>query len=90
MVVTVTCTITDIADPTPPATQTYYIYDPTMSIDLSYIVYTQTPPCEHPATNSFSWVIPADGYNSITEASDTELTVVSNDKTHYGTFSVIL
>ena len=65
-IVTVTCTIVSIADPTPPSTYTYYVYDPTMTVDLTATVYTQSPPCEYPAVNSFTWVIPSDGLNSIT------------------------
>lgn len=34
VVVTVECTLTSVDDPGNPATQTYYIYDPTMTIDL--------------------------------------------------------
>ena len=42
IIVTVDCTLTDVADPGNPATQTYYIYDPTMTIDLTALgtVYT--------------------------------------------------
>lgn len=42
VVVTVECTLTSVPDPTPPATQTYTIYEPTMTIDLTAlgIVYT--------------------------------------------------
>ena len=35
VVVTVTCTLTAVANPTNPATQTYNIYDPMKTIDLT-------------------------------------------------------
>ena len=70
-----------MADPGNPATQTYYIYDPTMTIDLTALgtVYTQTPPCELAVTESYAWTIPADGV-AISEVSGNpmQLTVVSN------------
>jgi len=42
VVVTVDCTLTDVANPTNPATQSYTIYDPTMTIDLTAlgVIYT--------------------------------------------------
>ncbi len=48
VIVTVACTLTAVNDPTNPPTQNYYIYDPTMTIDLKAlgVIYTQTPPCE--------------------------------------------
>ena len=89
-VVTITCTISSIPDPTPPATVNYYIYDPSYRVDLTSTVYTQVPPCEYPATNDFSWTIPSAGTASITEEADMILSVVSNDKTDAGEFDVIL
>lgn len=59
--VDIPCTITAIENPASPATQTYYVYGANFEIDLSATVYIQTPPCEWPATNTFSWEIPADG-----------------------------
>ena len=76
------CTLTDVADPGNPATQTYYIYDPTMTIDLTALgtVYTQTPPCELAVTESYAWTIQSGGESSISEVSGNpmQLTVVSN------------
>ena len=70
-----------MADPGNPDTQTYYIYDPTMTIDLTALgtVYTQTPPCELAVTESYAWTIPSDGV-AISEVSGNpmQLTVVSN------------
>ena len=93
MVVTVDCTLTAVADPGNPATQTYTIYDPTMTIDLTAlgIVYTQTPPCELAVTESYAWTIPA-GAVAVSEVAGNpmQLTVVSNTNTQAGSFTVTL
>jgi hypothetical protein len=88
--VTITCTITAIDDPAPPATQTYYIYDTIYTIDLWSTYYLQTPPCEWPAAEVYSWTIPVDGQQSITEIDTHTLEIQTNDKTHAGTFSIVL
>ena len=92
IIVTVDCTLTDVADPGNPATQTYYIYDPTMTIDLTALgtVYTQTPPCELAVSESYAWTIDA-GAVAVTETADPMvLTVVSNLNTEAGTFTATL
>lgn len=97
VVVTVDCVLTSVDDPGNPATQTYYIYDPTMTIDLTAlgVVYTQTPPCELVATTgwveTYAWTIPADAI-PVTEVSSNpmQLQVVSNKNTEAGSFSVTL
>lgn len=57
----VQCTIASIPNPTNPTTGktlTYTLYDPTLKIDFSNIVYTQSPPCEWPVAESFTFTIP--------------------------------
>jgi hypothetical protein len=56
------CTIASIPNPTNPTqgkTLSYTLYDPTLKIDFSNIVYTQSPPCEWPVVESFAFTIPA-------------------------------
>ena len=93
VIVTVDCTLTDVANPTNPSTQTYNIYDPTMLIDLTAlgVIYTQTPPCELAVTESHVWTIPA-GATAVTEVSGNpmQLSIVSNKNTEAGTFTVTL
>lgn len=62
--VTITCTIASIPNPTNPTagkTLSYTLYDPTLKIDFSNIVYTQSPPCEWPVSQSFAFTIPTNG-----------------------------
>ena len=55
---TIGCTITAIADPSPPTSGlTYTLYEPTHTIDVSTIPFTQTPPCEYAVTESIVWTI---------------------------------
>jgi len=93
VVVTVTCTLTAVANPTNPATQTYNIYQPTMTIDLATlgVAWTQTPPCALTVTESLVWTIPG-AATSITEVSGNkmQLKVVSNKATEAGDFVVKL
>ena len=87
------CTLTSVDDPGNPATQTYYTYDPTMTIDLVAlgVVYTQTPPCQLTVVESYAWTIPSGGV-AVSEVSGNpmQLTVVSNKNTEAGVFTVTL
>lgn len=91
---TVTCTITNIAAPSPPATINYNVYDSSVVVDLSSGVYVQTPDCGYSVVNSFAWnsVVSSAGALSDVSASSAEakLRIFSNDKTHAGTFAVTL
>ena len=93
VVVTIDCTLTSVDDPSNPSTQTYYIYDPTMTIDLTAlgVIYTQTPPCELAVTETYTWTGVSDAA-AISEVSGNpmQLTIVSNKNTEAGTFSVTL
>jgi len=62
--ITVGCTITSIPNPTDPTngkTLSYTLYDTTLEIDFSNIVYTQSPPCEYAVTEAFTFTIPSAG-----------------------------
>jgi hypothetical protein len=100
--VTVTCTLTAVANPGNPPTQQYYIYDATKTIDLSTLTssitgyssngYLQTPNCRMSVTEAKVWTIPSAGQASIKEVTGNkmQLTVQTNTNTNAGTFTVKL
>jgi hypothetical protein len=58
------CTIVSVPTPATPTagkTLSYTLYDPTLKIDFSNLIYTQSPPCEWPVTKTFAFTIPANG-----------------------------
>jgi hypothetical protein len=57
--ITVGCTITSVPNPSPPTTGlSYTLYDPTLTIDVSGIPWTQSPPCDYTATEVITWTNP--------------------------------
>lgn len=53
---TITCTVTSLVAPAAPNSGLdYTLYDSTLPIDLSSLVYTQVPPCDKPATKVATW-----------------------------------
>ena len=92
MTITVSCTITSVPNPTPPNSGlTYNLYDTMLTIDLSSIKFTQSPPCEYPATSAITWTIPQTHTNVITVSQDKlKLYVYTLDKSKLGTHDVTL
>ena len=62
--ITVGCTIANVASPTAPAEAdgwdlTYNVYENSLAIDLSTILYPQTPLCGYTVTETYTWTIPS-------------------------------
>ena len=91
VVITVGCTITNIASPAAPTSPTfklsYNIYDTALTIDLSTIQYPQTPLCGKTVTENFTWTIPNGA--PITSSGE-KIIVSSSDKTKHNVYSVTL
>ena len=52
----ITCTVTSLVSPAAPTSGLdYTLYDSTLAIDLSSLVYTQVPPCDKPPTKVATW-----------------------------------
>lgn len=84
---TIGCTIVDVPNPSPPTTGlTYTLYDPSLVIDVSGIPWTQSPPCDYPATDSIVWSIPEPYV--IFQIAPLILTVSTVDKSKLGTHTV--
>jgi hypothetical protein len=85
------CTITAVADPSPPTTGlTFTLYEPTLAIDLNSIPFTQTPPCDYPATNSIVWTNPDDTFIQVNPFDDLQLSVWTIDPTKLGDHTMVL
>ena len=88
------CTIVDVPNPTNPSepdyTLTYTLYEPTLTIDLTNIAWTQSPPCDYPATNSGAWTNPEPNVVYVSPFSDFMLSVSTLDKTKLGPISLTL
>lgn len=89
--ITVGCTITGVPNPSPPTEGlTYTLYEPTLAIDLTSIPFTQSPPCDYPATNSYAWTNPeptiifANPFNAL------QLSVWTIDPTKLGSHTMTL
>jgi hypothetical protein len=88
------CTIVDIPNPTNPDdssyTLTYTLYEPTLTIDIRDILWTQSPPCEFAATSTTSWTNPEPNVIYVSPFSDFILSVSTMDKTKLGAHTVTL
>ena len=89
--VTVGCTITSVPNPSPPTTGlTYILYDPQLVIDLTTIPFTQSPPCDYPATNTYVWTNPQPNVIYVNPFNSLQLSVFTLDKTKLGDHTVTL
>ena len=55
IVITVTCTVTGFAAPDDPSALTYNVFGAANFVDVSTLMYTQTPSCGYDYTSSFTW-----------------------------------
>ena len=80
-VITVTCAVTSFTAPSNPSNVSYSLFSKSVTIDLTSLVYTQTPACGYTPTNSLTWT----GTTAfITTPSDFVLNVYSQDISHAG------
>lgn len=54
-VITVTCTVTSFTNPSNPANVSYTLFTKSLQVDLSNLVYVQSPPCGYAYTSTLSW-----------------------------------
>jgi hypothetical protein len=92
--ITVGCTIASIPNPTPPDSNThgltYTLYDSQLSIDLTNIPFTQSPPCDYAATNSYVWTNPEPTVIFMSPFDQRLLSVFTIDKSKLGSHTVKL
>lgn len=85
------CTIVDIPNPTNPSEDdgyvlTYTLYDAALQIDLSAVAWTQSPPCDYPATSTVVWTNPEPAVVFV--ISDFLLSIFTVDKTKLGSHTL--
>ena len=89
--ITVGCTITGVPNPSPPTTGlTFTLYEPTLAIDLNSIPFTQSPPCDYPATNSYVWTNPEPTVIQVNPFDGLQLSVWTIDPTKLGSHTMTL
>lgn len=77
-----TCEVTSFAVPSNPSNVAYNLFDASTEIDLTSLVYTQTPACGYTYTNSLTWT----GLETfITSTTDFKVNVYSQNIAHAGT-----
>ena len=89
--ITVGCTITGVPNPSPPTTGlTFTLYEPTLAIDLNSIPFTQSPPCDYVATNTYVWTNPEPNVIQVNPFDSLQLSVWTIDPTKLGSHTVTL
>ena len=87
--------ITDVASPTAPSTGTgwtltYNVYELSLGIDLSTILYPQTALCGYTVTEVFTWTIPAAAPITVDSSNSQKISVFTSDDTLHATYAVTL
>ena len=91
MTITVGCTITGVSNPSPPTTGlTYTLYEPTLAIDLNSIPFTQTPPCDYPATDTIVWTNPDTTFIFVNPFDALQLSVWTMNPSKLGSHTLVL
>ena len=69
---------------------TYAVYENSLPIDLSSILYPQTPLCGYTVTEVFTWTIPSGAPITVDSDNPEKINVFTSDDTKHGTYSVTL